>query len=144
MKKSDLDAVSDAVIPDETTALKARVAQLEALVKYYEERLRLSRHKQFGASSERSDHNSDQLSFFNEAEVLADANVPEPELIEIEKHYRKRTRLTTDKLPEDLPVEVVEHDLPESERVCPECGGEREGMPGVRRRASCHGPGFPA
>ena len=134
MKKSELDAVSDAVIPDETTALKARVAQLEALVKYYEERLRLSRHKQFGASSEQSGHNSDQLSFFNEAEVLADANVPEPELIEIEKHYRKRTRLTTDKLPEDLPVEVVEHDLPESEKVCPECGGELHVMGRDSRR----------
>ena len=134
MKKSDLDAVNDAVIPDETAALKARVAELEALVKYYEERLRLSRHKRFGASSERSDHNSDQLSFFNEAEVLADANMPEPELIEIEKHYRKRTRLTTDKLPEDLPVEVVEHDLPESERVCPECGGELHVMGRDSRR----------
>ena len=129
-----MGAASDAVIRDETAALKARVAELEALVKYYEERLRLSRHKQFGASSEQSDHHSDQLSFFNEAEVLADANVPEPELIEIEKHYRKRTRLTTDKLPEDLPVEVVEHDLPHSGKVCPECGGELHVMGRESRR----------
>lgn len=42
-----------------------------------------------------------------------------PELIQVEKHYRKRSRLTTDKLPEDLPVEVVEHDLSESEKACP-------------------------
>ncbi|MHC1785771.1 MAG: IS66 family transposase [Christensenellales bacterium] len=122
-------------------ALKARIAQLEnhtleleALVKYYEERLRLSRHKQFGASSEKSGQDANQLSFFNEAEVLADANVPEPELIEIEKHYRKRTRLTTDKLPDDLPVEVVEHDLPEDEKFCPECGGNLHVMGRDSRR----------
>ena len=73
IEKSDLDAVSNAVIQDGTVALKARVAELEALVKYYEELLRLSRHKLFGASSEQSGHHSDQLSFFNEAEVLVDA-----------------------------------------------------------------------
>ncbi len=60
--------------------------------------------------------------------------MPEPEFVEIEKHYRKRTRLTTDKLPDDLPVEVVEHDLPESERVCPECGGELHVMGRDMRR----------
>ena len=54
----------------------------------------------------------------------ADANVPEPELIEIEKHYQRHTRLTTDKLPDDLPVEIVEHDLSEDKRVCPSCGGK--------------------
>lgn len=134
MKESELSTVGNPAKPDETAALKARVAELEALVKYYEERLRLSRHKLFGASSEQSAHNPDQISLFNEAEVLADANVPEPELIEIEKHYRKRTRLTTDKLPEDLPVEVVEHDLPENEKVCPECGGELHVMGRDSRR----------
>jgi transposase len=56
--------------------------------------------------------------------VNADANVPEPELIEIEKHYRRHTRLTTNKLPDDLPVEIVEHDLSEDKRVCPSCGGK--------------------
>lgn len=134
MEKRESGAVSEGVNPDEMAALKARVAELEILVKYYEERLRLSKHKQFGASSEQSGHNPDQLSIFNEAEVTADANVPEPELIEIEKHYRKRTRLTTDKLPEDLPVEVVEHDLPESEKICPECGGELHVMGRDSRR----------
>ncbi|MEG1360870.1 MAG: IS66 family transposase, partial [Clostridia bacterium] len=48
----------------------------------------------------------------------------EPELAAATKRFRERTRLTTDKLPEDLPVEVVEHTLPEAERICPACGGE--------------------
>lgn len=101
-----------------------RIAELEALVKYYEEQFRLSKHRQFGASSEKSEYDFSQLSIFNEAELFADADTPEPELMEIEKHYRKRTRLTTDKLPENLSVEAIEHELPESERICPDCGGE--------------------
>jgi len=99
-----------------------KIAQLEALVKFYEEQFRLAQHRKFGASSEKSAY--DQPSLFNEAEATADETVPEPELVEIQKHYRKRTRLITDKLPEDLPVEVVVHDLPAEEQICPECGGD--------------------
>lgn len=112
-----------AVTTENVAELKSRIAELEALVKYYEEQFRLSKHRQFGASSEKSEYDFGQLTIFNEAELFADANIPEPELVEIEKHYRKHTRLTTDKLPDDLPVEVVEHDLPELEQICPECGG---------------------
>ena len=104
------------------TELKNRIAELEALVKYYEDRFRLSQHRQFGVSSEKSEYDFNQISLFNEAEVSADANVPEPELIEIERHYRKRKRLTNDQLPDNLPIEVVEHDLPVSEQICSECG----------------------
>ena len=112
---------SDNIWPEIVAERDARIAELEALVKYYEEQFRLNSHRQFGASSEKSEY--DQLNMFNEAEVTADVNVPEPELVEVEKHYRKRTRLTTDRLPDDLPVEIVEHDLPVDEQVCPECGG---------------------
>ena len=104
----------------------ARIAELEALVKYFEELFRLSKHRQFGASSEKSKY--DQLNLFNEAEATADANVPEPELTEVAKHYRKRTRLVTDKLPDDLPVEIVVHDLPKEDQVCPQCDGEMHVM----------------
>jgi len=107
----------------EIAELKVRISELETLVKYYEEQFRISKHRQFGASSEKSEYDFNQLSIFNEAELFAYANVPEPELVEVEKHYRKRTRLTTDKLPENLPVEVLEYGLPESEQICPECGG---------------------
>jgi len=101
----------------------ARIAELEGVVKYFEELFRLSKHRQFGASSEKSEY--DQLGLFNEVEATADANVPEPELTEVAKHYRKRTRLVTDKLPDDLPVETVVHDLPPEDQECPQCG---EGM----------------
>ena len=101
------------------TEKDARIIELEALVKYYEELLRIQKHRQFGASSEKSEY--DQISIFNEAEATADANMPEPELIEVEKHHRKRTRLTNDRLPEDLPVETIEYELPAEEQICPDC-----------------------
>ena len=107
----------------ENIALKTELAELKILVKYYEEQLRLSKHRQFGASSEKSEYDFNQLNLFNETELVADANTAEPELVEVEKHFRKRTRLTTDKLPDDLPVEIVEHKLPPSEQFCPECDG---------------------
>ena len=85
------------------------------------EQLKLSRRRQFGTSSEKTD--SAQISFFNEAEATADPKAEEPKLTTIKEHYRKsKTRLTTDKLPPDLPVEIVEHGLPESEQNCPDCG----------------------
>ncbi len=130
MKKIDLMTENKTEIAE----LKSRISELETLVKFYEEQFRISKHRQFGASSEKSEYDYMQLSIFNEAELLADANVPEPELVEVEKHYRKRTRLMTDKLPENLPIEVVIHDLPESERVCPECGGELHVMGQDTRR----------
>ena len=99
-------------------------ARLERQVEYLLEQMRLVRHRQFGASSEKSEYDHSQLSLFNEAEVMAAPEQPEPELVEVEKHYRKRTRLTTDKLPEDLPIEVIDYELPETEHVCDECGGE--------------------
>ena len=100
----------------------ARITELEALVKFFEEQFRLHKHRQFGASSEKSEY--DQFGLFNEAEVEADPDIPEPELTEVDRHFRKRTRLVTDKLPDDLPIEEVIYDLPESERDCPECGSD--------------------
>jgi len=95
------------------------IAELKQQVAFLMEQLKLSKHRQFGSSSEQTDG---QLCLFNETEQVADKTVPEPEISEVKAHYRKRTRLTTDKLPEDLPVEVIEHELPASERSCPDCG----------------------
>ena len=118
----------------EFNAMKNQITELQTLVKYYEEQLRLAKHRQYGASSEKSAYDVNQLSIFNEAEATADANVAEPELVEVERHYRKRTRLTTDRLPDNLEVEIVEHDLPQEDKVCPECGGELHVMGRETRR----------
>ena len=104
----------------EYESLKAENAELTKKVNWLMEQFKLAQHRRFGASSEKSAY--DQMSLFNEAEATADANVSEPELIEIERHYRKRKREASDRLPDNLPVEIVEHDLPLEDQVCPECG----------------------
>jgi transposase len=120
-------------VPAETvTELKNRIAELEVLVKFYEEQFRLAKHRQFGTSSEKSEY--DQLSLFNEAEATADANAPELELTEIKRHFRQSRRLVNGGLPADLPIEVVEHDLPAEEQICPECGGKLHVMGHEKRR----------
>ena len=123
---------NDAVSTENVAELKGRIAELEALVKFYEEQFRLAKHRQFGASSEKSEY--DQLSIFNEAEATADDNVAEPELTEIVRRFRKRRRLPNDSLPESLPVEVIEHDLPAGEQDCPECDGRMHVMGREKRR----------
>jgi len=97
-----------------------KIAELEQQVQWFISQIRLAKHKQFGVSSEKT--GDLQLSIFNEAESSADITIPEPKLTEVQAHYRKRTRLTTDKLPKDLPVEVIEHELPVEECICPDCG----------------------
>jgi len=103
------------------------IAELKQQVQWFMEQIRLAKHRQFGISSEQT--NVHQMNLFNEAEAAADLTAPEPSLSEVKAHYRKkRTRLTTDKLPEDLPVEIIEHELPESERICSDCGSEMHTM----------------
>jgi transposase len=103
----------------EYEAIKAHNAELTKQVEWLMEQMRLNRQKRFGASSEKSIY--DNFNLFNEAEVTADKRIAEPELTEIQKHYRQKAKESKEKLPADLPVEVVEHFLPEDEQTCPEC-----------------------
>ena len=105
----------------ESDALKSDIADLQAKVNWLMEQFRLAQHRRFGASSEKTDY--EQASLFDESEIASDVLVPEPELVEVEKHYRKRGNMVNGKLPEDLPVETVVHELPTDEQVCPECDG---------------------
>ena len=106
--------------PEIVAKKDARITELEALVKFYEAQFRLHKHRQYGTKSEKSEY--DQLSVFNEAEATTDENTLEPELREVQRHFRRSKRLVNDRLPENLPIEIVEHDLDESEKKCPECG----------------------
>jgi transposase len=103
--------------------LEQQNAELTAKLNWFMEQFRLSKKRQFGVSSERTKPlEEEQLLLFNEAEVAARPEAPEPDLETItyqrrKKHSRREMNL------EELPVEVVEHRLPEEERVCPCCGG---------------------
>ena len=109
----------------EYDSLCKNVTELTAKVEWLMEQFRLAQHRRFGSSSEKSMPDGiEQMNLFNESEVASDILVPEPELVEIEKHYRKRKNMVNaDKLPANLPVEVVEHELSTEEQVCPECEG---------------------
>lgn len=109
-------------------SLEAMVAKLSevvtkqaALIKYYEDQFKLSQRKQFGSSSEQS---PDQLRFenmFNEAEDQTDPLLAEPTYEEITYKRKKRVGKREEDLA-GLPTERVDYELPESERICPECG----------------------
>lgn len=119
MKRKEPETVT--ISKEEYATMKADVARLTQQVEYLLEQVGLGRHRQFGASSEKSEYDLDQMNLFNEAEVYAAPLAPEPVLTEVEKHYRKKRRELPGKLPEDLPVEVVEHRLPDDEQNCPTC-----------------------
>ena len=110
----------------ENKALKERIAELEQQVELLTEAIRLAQRKRFGASSEHSGEEAmEQLSLlFNEAEVYADQAAKEDDSsVAVAAHKRhKKHEYTLDELPENVPVEVVEHRLPAEGLVCPKCG----------------------
>jgi transposase len=109
----------------ENADLRNHVAELNAKVEWLMEQFRLAQHRRFGASSEKSFQSEyEQLNLFNESEIASDILVPESELVEIEKHFRKsKNMVNQNNLPDHLPIETIEHELPADEQVCPECDG---------------------
>ena len=109
----------------EYAALKAEHAELSQKVDWLMEQLRLHRQKRFGASSEKTDENGlEQLSLlFNETEVYAEQEKTKP--VAVAAHMRNRkSGSVKDIVPDNIPVEVVEHRLSEEELSCPICGTE--------------------
>ena len=109
----------------------ARIAELEILVRFYEEQFKLSKMRQFGPSSEKGVL-LEQISLFDEIDSDG-TEEPEPGFEQITYTRRKRVGKREDDL-SALPVEVVEHKLPEDEQVCPECGGQLHEMGHDTRR----------
>ena len=103
-----------------------RLAKMEQQIEVLMEALRLARHRQFGASSEKSeDALMEQLSFlFNEAEVFSAAEKEEAENVTVVVAHKrhKKHEYTLDSIPEGIPVEQVEHRLEGEDLVCPQCG----------------------
>jgi transposase len=106
--------------------LRSHITELNSKVEWLMEQFRLAQHRRFGTSSEKSvAEENEQLNLFNESEITSDILVPEPELVEIEKHFRKRKNMVNENnLPDNLPIEIVEHDLSDEEKICPECDGD--------------------
>jgi transposase len=97
----------------------ARIAELEALVKFYEEQFRLSKSREFGASSEKNNLPG-QFGLFDEIENTSDAGLAEPELEQIIYVRKKKAGRKEPDLSE-LPQETIEYTLNAGERACPNC-----------------------
>ncbi len=110
--------------------------ELKAQNQWLMQQLRLVRQKRFGSSSEKATEEvMEQLSLlFNEAEVYESVAKEQAEVrtkteateVEVVAHTRKKSGSVKDVVPKDIPVEVVEHRLPEEDLACPQCGREME------------------
>jgi transposase len=105
-----------------SSVYQGQVAQLEQRVAFLEDQFRLAQLKRFSPSSEKANR---QGCLFNEAEQDAAAYPEEDEFDDMPDRQptapaRKRGRKS---LPAHLPRQRVEHDLPESEKVCACCQG---------------------
>lgn len=99
-----------------------QIAELTTKLNWLMEQFRLSKHRQFGVSSERTNSEIQQLHLFNEAEVEAQPDLAEPTVETITYKRRKQRGHREAKL-EDLPVETIEYRLPVEQQVCSCCGG---------------------
>jgi transposase len=107
----------NAVLKTENTALKALVAELQSKLDWIIEQLSSNRRKTFGSSSEKGDYT--QLGLFEDsAPVITEFDNTEPPA---KSRPKKRGEMGS-RLPDNIPIETVEHELPEDERSCPECG----------------------
>jgi len=116
------------------------ITRLKQQVEWLTQQFRLMQSRQFGSSSEKvvAADNANQLSLFNEAEAMVDPMVLESKLEEI-TYTRKKKRGKREDDFSGLPTEQIIHELPETERVCPDCGGEMHacGHDVYRRELTC-------
>ena len=98
-------------LPNDITEIKKTVLALQSKCDFLEEQFRLVQQKQIGKSSEL--HNG-QGDLFYEVEQISDEWVePEKESISCTRNKPKRQPL-----PQDLPRELVVHDIPEAVKIC--------------------------
>lgn len=100
------------------TKLEQENEELAAKVAWYEEQIRKGIKQKYGSSSEKTP--DEQLSMFNEAEKNQRPKLEEPDFKEINYKRKKSKSLNKDGW-DDLPVEVIEYDLSDSEQACPAC-----------------------
>ena len=118
-------------LEDKNTVLEGKNTKLSRLVRYYEERFRLSQHRMFAVSSEKSaDEGRQTILIFDEAENEAAPRNPKPAAEEIT--YTRRRRTSTDSNVKDdiesLPAREVIHSVPEERHTCSVCYGPKHVM----------------
>jgi len=107
----------------ENALLQERIDKMQRHIEVLAERIRLGAAQRFDTPCEQSQVllGGEQLRIFNEIEAIADAAL-EPEAPKEKVHHPKKKgkrELDFEKLPREQKV----HELPEDERICPDCGG---------------------
>lgn len=104
---------------------KNHIKELEQQVRLLKEQVDFLTRKLYGIKSEKTStlEIEGQMSLFNEIETCADPDAHEPELVEIEKHLRKRKYTgQREELVKNLPHSKVLHTIDEREQICDNCG----------------------
>lgn len=117
---------TDTISRAEYEKLRSYADELESQNRWLMEQLKLLKNKQFGSSSEKSTQQIfEQMSLlFDEAELIEHIEKHEKET-PVKAHTRKNNSGSIhDVVPKDIPVEEIIHELPETERTCPQCGEE--------------------
>ena len=112
-------AESDKVI----ASLKAELAEAKLKEASLVEEIKFWNMRFYGSKSEKVAHG--QISLFNEMEAAFDEEHPEPSIEDAlpkrkGKPHRRGGKVTIDY--DRFKTIVIEHDIPEGERACPECG----------------------
>ena len=104
---------------------KDHIKELEQQIRLLKEQVDFLTRKLYGTKSEKTStlEIEGQMSLFNEIETCADPDAHEPDLVEVEKHLRKRKYAgQREELVKNLPHSKVLHTLDESEQICDNCG----------------------
>lgn len=105
-------------------AYKDQIKDLEQQILLLKEQVDFLTRKLYGTKSEKTSllQIEGQMSLFNEIETNADPDAPEPQLVEVEKHLRrKKYSGQKEELLKNLPYHKVLHTIDESERTCETC-----------------------
>lgn len=104
--------------------LENQISMMQKQIDNLTELILIMRQDKFGASSEKTpkDAVDGQLSIFDEAEVCADASVPQPVAKEVRGCFRKDFRTKRAELIKDLPVRIIPCGIPEEDKICLQCG----------------------
>lgn len=102
--------------------LENTIKDLQSQVNNLTEMVMLLRKEKFGPSSEKTPKQVDgQLSLFNEAEIEADASVPEPISKEVKGYVRKNPKTKREEIIKDLPVREILCETAKEEQYCDHC-----------------------
>ena len=105
--------------------LENTIKDLQNQVNNLTEMILILRKEKFGPSSEKTPKQVDgQLSLFNEAELEADATVPEPIKKEVKGYVRTDSRKKREELIKDLPVREILCEAAPEDLYCGQCNTE--------------------